>query len=76
MGLPFIVALLSWTWEQPLGVIFGYALGYIVDPDLDIVGLTKAEGTMLKKLGILAWPWLAWWLGYALIIRSLGGHRS
>ena len=56
-----------------LGSIVGYFLGQWLDPDLDIVGMTNAEGRMLKVpiLGALA---VAYWTFYGALFRRK--HRS
>jgi hypothetical protein len=56
-----------------LGSLAGYFLGQWLDPDLDIVGMTKSEGRMLKIP--IAGPFLiGYWAIYGAIFRRK--HRS
>ena len=56
-----------------VGVLAGYALGNIVEPDLDILDRTRSENDAIKAFGVAAgYVWIAFWLVYALLIP----HRS
>ena len=53
----------------------GYLLGYLVDPDLDL--MTNTEAKKRWKKTIILYPIALWWTLYALVAkRFLGGHRS
>lgn len=56
------------------GAVVGVPLGAIVDPDLDQISITAAEGRMMRTIGPLALPWLAFWGLYAAF--PLFKHRS
>ena len=82
--LPIVIAIVNLipailtarTWEYAaisLGICFGYGLGYFIDPDLDLVGTTSAEGRMLK-IPILGWFLVAYWTIYGAAFRK--HHRS
>lgn len=57
-----------------LGATLGYMLGAVIDPDLDIMGTTKAEGRMMR----IPWPvgafLYSWWSFYGATFRR--HHRS
>jgi uncharacterized metal-binding protein len=55
-------------------VPLGYALGSIIDPDLDELGITGSEARLMKTV-VLA-PLIGWTSLYAVLMKPLGGHRS
>jgi len=61
-------------------VPLGYFLGRWIDPDLDQVGITNAEGRMMGELKIFGAITTAWFLPYAYIMRFVAigrkGHRN
>lgn len=75
--LPLLIAtmlfVLVGVWAVPVGIILGYAFGYYIDPDLDLMSTTSAEGRMVKIpiLGILL---VTYWTPYGAIFRKQ--HRS
>ncbi len=57
------------------------ALCDFIDPDLDLISITKSEGDMLRtmkrfKLGFIGALFVSWWFLYAYIISLVGSHRS
>jgi len=71
VAIPASLFSLVSDYRLGLGIFFGYALGLFLDPDSDMQSITMSEGRVMK-LGIFAWPWLAWWLGYSMLFK----HRS
>ena len=71
-----------WDWFclplslfSSLGILAGYfVIGYFIDPDADLVGISSAEGRMLRKIPILGILFVAYWTGYGGFFR--GKHRS
>lgn len=62
------------NWSA-VGSIIGYGLiGQFVDPDLDLVGITSAEGRMMRKLPLIGGLFVAYWTFYGFLFR--GKHRS
>lgn len=64
------------TWASTciaLGILLGYGLGYFLDPDLDMVGTTSAEGRMLK-IPVLGIFMVTYWTLYGAVFRK--SHRS
>jgi uncharacterized metal-binding protein len=59
-----------------LGVLGGYLLGRYIDPDLDQVGITSAEGRLMRELKIVGVLVTAWFVpyGYAMKHRSFLSH--
>ena len=56
------------------GSLAGYFLGQFVDPDLDLVGITSAEGRMLRKIPLVGGLFVAYWTIYGAVFRQY--HRS
>lgn len=58
----------------------GYLSGYIIDPDLDQIGITSGEGRAMRSLKILGVFFTMWFFPYAYIMRFVGigrkGHRN
>jgi uncharacterized metal-binding protein len=50
----------------------GCLSGLIIEPDLDVDGVTKSEWEMIKKFWILGMVWVTLWYPYAWLIP----HRS
>ena len=50
----------------------GCATGLIIDPDLDVDGITMSEWQMIKRLWIVGMLWVVLWYPYAWLIP----HRS
>lgn len=64
-----------------LMVYVNFALCEYIDPDLDLLGLTKSEGDVLRTfraihLGFLGALFISWSFIYAYIALLFGGHRS
>jgi uncharacterized metal-binding protein len=60
--------------SMTIGITLGYLYGAFVDPDMDIVGMTQAEGRMMRKLGIVGGALVAYWTFYGYLFRKY--HRS
>lgn len=56
------------------GLPAGYILGLFIDPDLDIVGMTQAEGRMLNTFPIIGNIMVGYWTVYGAFFRR--HHRS
>lgn len=80
ISLAFVMLLGDWPIEAVLVFAFaglGYVFGYYVDPDLDQVGLSSAEGRMLRDFPGPGAVVAAWWLVYGYVAQTiLGGHRA
>lgn len=76
--LPVAVAFFSFfvfrDYAPPLGILVGYFIGRWIDPDLDQMGATAAEGRMVNELPIVGWFFYGWWSIYGSIFRR--HHRS
>jgi uncharacterized metal-binding protein len=59
-----------------IGVTFGYLLGRYIDPDIDQLVVTNAEGRLLRELGLIGAIIVAFLFPYAYMSRWVGGHRS
>ncbi len=74
---PIVIVIMFFTVKMPytvsIGVMLGYLLGAIIDPDLDQIGITRAEGRMLK-IPIIGYLLVAYWTIYGAIFRK--HHRS
>lgn len=57
-----------------LGIPLGYVLGAFIDPDMDIVGMTEAEGRLMNNLWVLGGLLVAYWTFYGFLFRR--HHRS
>lgn len=57
-----------------LGVFLGYGMGRYIDPDLDQMGTTAAEGRMVNEIPILGVFLYGHWATYGAIFRKK--HRS
>lgn len=59
-------------------IAFGYIVGYILEPDLDQVGVTRSDAALLRKWYLLpiTAPIFMHFTVYAVIMRNFGGHRS
>jgi uncharacterized metal-binding protein len=56
-----------------LGLLFGYVvLGSYIDPDLDQVGITSAEGRMMKDFKLLGTLMVAYWVPYGWLMKHRG----
>lgn len=53
-------------------VMLGYLFGRYIDPDLDQIGITEAEGRLIKDLKLFGVFIVAYWLPYGYIMK----HRS
>jgi hypothetical protein len=51
--IPLSVILSFWDWQVGLGGLVGYSLHRYMDNDLDLMGVTAAEGRMVKELPVL-----------------------
>lgn len=59
------------------GIILGYfLLGRYLDPDLDQISVTSADGRMMRELKIFGVLLSAYYMVYAYTMRMFGGHRS
>lgn len=61
-------------WLYSLGIPVGYLLGLFVDPDLDIVGMTQAEGRIMNTFPIIGNIMVGYWTVYGAFFRR--HHRS
>ena len=52
----------------------GYAYGYYLDPDADLVGISAGEGRAMRHWKVLGVFWVAYWLPYGAMFRAY--HRS
>lgn len=50
----------------------GYALGAFIDPDLDQISITQAEGRAMRHFGCLGAVWVAYWIPYGYILTHRG----
>ena|SRR5688572_7536076 len=77
----------SYVSEFAVWWLFWYWMGRYIDPDLDLLGTTMAEGRMLRELDLLGvfmvpvWTFYAAGIGYAVkkfkIKGAIGGtHRT
>jgi hypothetical protein len=57
-----------------LGVLLGYAMGRYIDPDLDQMGATVADGRLVNEIPILGVFLYGHWATYGAIFRK--HHRS
>jgi len=69
LALSFLMLFLNWL--VALFIPIGYMLEFFIDPDLDELGITSAEGRMIHTVVLI--PLVAWTTLYAKII---GKHRS
>lgn len=53
-------------------ILAGYGMGAFIDPDLDQVGLTQAEGRALRHFGFLGAIWVGYWLPYGYLLKHRG----
>ena len=56
------------------GVLAGYAIGDVVEPDLDMIQKTRSENVVLEKLGALGCVWFGYWAVYGCLLRR--SHRD
>lgn len=54
--------------------LLGYWLGQFIDPDLDLVGITSAEGRAMRKWPLIGGLFVTYWMMYGYIFR--GKHRA
>lgn len=62
-------------WQLGLGVFLGYLLGYYIDPDLDQIGLSAAEGRWLDDFKILGALFIALWIPYGYLAKHRGASH-
>lgn len=80
VGYPLLLAidlpLMFLNWKVAIGDLLGYFLHLFVDPDLDQIGISRAEGRLMQTLGFFAAPWIMYWVPYALLFphRGFGSH--
>lgn len=65
---------LSGNTVYSLGVLLGYGMGRWIDPDLDLMGTTGAEGRLVNEIPILGVFLYGHWSTYGAIFRK--HHRS
>lgn len=75
----FVVAIVLAFFNPLVGA--GFALGYFllaryIDPDLDQISVTAAEGRMMREWKIFGVFLFMYFAPYAYIMRIFGGHRS
>lgn len=58
-------------WAVP-GAMLGCNAGVLLTPDLDQIGISKGEWTLVRKLGPLGFLWMAFWSVYAKALRHRG----
>ena len=56
------------------GLLLGYGMGRYVDPDMDLVGATNADGRLINEIPILGVFLFGHWATYGAIFRK--HHRS
>lgn len=61
-------------YAPPVGLMVGYLMGRWIDPDLDQMGTTQAEGRMVNELPVVGVFFYGWWSIYGSIFRR--HHRS
>lgn len=61
-------------WVFSVGIPIGYLYGLFIDPDLDIVGMTQAEGRMMNTFPIIGNIMVGYWTVYGAFFRR--HHRS
>lgn len=76
----------GWYLEFLFWLYAHYVSASVIECDLDLLGVSSSDGTMLRKLGCFGVPIFAYWALYAAMIRYLsglfhagglfGGHRS
>jgi hypothetical protein len=86
VGLFLVLHLMYSKWDiNPYIFFLFYLLNYFmarfIDPDLDQIGLTNAEGRMISKKGGFVLSFVgalnaSYWFMYAWGIGWVGGHRS
>lgn len=69
-------SLISCVYSPPVGtgILVGYALGRWVDPDLDQVGVSSAEGRIINDFKILGYVIVGYTTIYGAVFRRY--HRS
>lgn len=67
-----IICLLEWKFG--MGYLVGYTLGRYIDPDLDLMGTTAAEGRQVNELPVLGHILYGISSAYGSIFRKR--HRS
>ena len=68
------LATLSGRPSTGAAFVVGYIAGLLIEPDLDMVGITESERRAMRWLVVLAVPWLFWWSIYAAL--PFFRHRS
>lgn len=66
---------IEYTIASILGLNAWYAMGLLIDPDLDHKNTTAAE-YRAKRLGLIGYAWSAHWLYYEWMCGLFGGHRK
>ena len=56
------------------GMVVGYALGMILNPDADQPSITYADGIAMRHLGFIGALWVGWWTVYAVVFKSMHRH--
>lgn len=59
-----LAATLSFHPVLSVGIVAGYALGNFVEPDLDLVQITRAERELIDKIPVIGCLWFGYWAGY------------
>lgn len=70
-----------------IGSVFGWEQGKYIDPDLDQLDLTIAEGKSIRKFGLAGWLYTGYWTMYAILMNIVayitgtqngrfGAHRT
>jgi hypothetical protein len=62
--------------ETSIGILIGYWLHRWIDPDLDQIAITSAEGRMMREIPVLGSLLVGWTTLYAWVMKLFGGHRS
>jgi len=66
----------SWCLSNSLltsiGIPFGYLLGKVITPDLDMPGITQSEWWVMRKFKIFGALFTAYWMPYGYLFS----HRS
>jgi hypothetical protein len=74
MPVAACIPLLFLSSQIGIFVPFGYALGFFIDGDLDQIGISRADGKMIRS--VIGIPLMAWFTFYAVLMKPFGGHRS
>jgi hypothetical protein len=72
--IPQSVVFSVWDWKMGGGVLVGYSLGRYLDPDIDLMGTSAAEGRQVNELPIIGHILFGLSSMYGSVFRKY--HRS